>query len=180
MKSRVALRLTIGIAYALALAGCTGPAPSSGGVDNRGMPEPTTMLSAASTYCFQGIVRTKSIPTSRLLDGLDGHAPTWLPKGFGLADAHVGETPTDGFSGGWSDARCRLVSVSVSQGDSLPTGYTAMGKWTIVNTRGGCFNEVLGKARCLNYWATVEGRLVTVQMMGLGRQDGDRIVRSIA
>jgi hypothetical protein len=42
------------------------------------------------------------------------------------------------------------------------------------------FDEaVLGEARCMIYQARVDGGGVTVQMMGLDRAEGDRIVRSI-
>jgi hypothetical protein len=44
---------------------------------------------------------------------------------------------------------------------------------------GQCGNAVLGEARCLGYFANVEGGTLIVEMMGIGRGEGDEIVLSI-
>jgi hypothetical protein len=55
-----------------------------------------------------------------------------------------------------------------------------MGPWVVeVSGPSECFNAVLGSGRCLNYHAAVDGGSLGVQMMGLERAEGDKIVQSI-
>ena len=54
------------------------------------------------------------------------------------------------------------------------------GEWELTaNVPGGCSNAILGPARCLVYHARTADGLLTVQMMGLDRDEGNRVVESI-
>ena len=138
------------------------PAPSPGG---------------AAGYCPFGIARASSIPSESLVDVMADHVPRWLPDGMGLVEAFgPGEA-----SGGayFADVNCREVQVWFWRSSDLGQGER-MGAW-VVNVSGprDCGNSVLGSSRCIDYHAEVDGGSVGVQMMGLERAEGDRIVESI-
>jgi hypothetical protein len=104
----------------------------------------------------------------------EGHFPRWLPDGFGLSAVYE-----NGFAS-WSDSRCREVSVGVYGDGPGPTAGPTVGPWRVIaDAEGGCYNAVLGKARCLDYQTKFGDHVVTVQIMGLDRSDGDKIVQSI-
>jgi Tol biopolymer transport system component len=103
-----------------------------------------------------------------------------MPEGFGLARA-FGRGEGFEATGIWSDRHCRQVIVYLAsdRGPEPPAG-PRVDNWVVLyDAPNQCSNAVLGKGRCLDYWARVEGGLLTVQMMGLDRDEGDRIVRSI-
>lgn len=104
------------------------------------------------------------------------HVPHWLPPGMGLVEAFG---PGNGALGGayFADARCREVELwfwksGVGSGPRL-------GPWTINADAPGCYNAVLGTGRCLDYHAKVSGGSIGVQMMGIPRSEGDKLVQSI-
>jgi hypothetical protein len=137
-------------------------------------PSPTGAMSS----CPAALARASTISPGALDEVMAGHVPTWLPPGMGLVEAFG---PGDGASGGafFADTRCREVRLrfwdSSEQGDG-----ERMGRWVVQSSApGDCFNAVLGSARCIDYHAVVGGGSIGVQMMGLEREEADKIVRSI-
>jgi hypothetical protein len=118
-------------------------------------------------------VRASLTRTSRLRAATYGHFPTWLPSDFRLSAVYENGTAW------WSDHRCREVTVEV-YGPGEQMAGPSVGRWHVwSDAPGRCSNQVLGVARCLGYQARFGGHRVTVEMMGLDRGLGDRIVRSI-
>jgi Tol biopolymer transport system component len=142
---------------------------------------PSRIFRPAPRECPIPMTRARTLPFLRLADRLEGHVPRWLPEGFGLAHA-FGSGEGYQASGMWSDGRCRQVQVYLypDPHTEIPAG-PRVDDWVVVtNAPNQCANAVLGKARCLDYWARAEGGRLTVQMIGLDRDEGDRIVRSIS
>ena len=56
-----------------------------------------------------------------------------------------------------------------------------VGGWTLIaDAAEACGNAELGDGSCLSYAAlTLDGKTVTVRMIGVDRSEGDRIVLSI-
>jgi hypothetical protein len=130
--------------------------------------------------CPFGPSRAEPLRGTSLIEVMDGHVPSWLPEGMGCALA-FGEG-WDGIVGGayLSDANCREVTMWYAQTNERPTEGERFGDWYVVesapNDRG---NAVLGGASCLNYTAPVDGGIVALNMMGLERDECDRISDSI-
>jgi hypothetical protein len=79
----------------------------------------------------------------------------------------------------FADARCREVELWFWGSSDVGSG-PRVGPWTVTaDVAGGCGNAVLGSGRCLEYHAMVPGGSIGVQMMGLPRSIGDRVVQSI-
>lgn len=109
---------------------------------------------------------------------MDDHVPRWLPEGMGLVFAFgAGE---GAFGGAYfADARCREIELWFWNSSETCSGERVDG-W--VETESGphdCGNAVLGSGRCIDYAGRVEGGHIGMQMMGITRSEGDRIVRSI-
>jgi hypothetical protein len=108
---------------------------------------------------------------------MKGHVPHWLPEGFGLAGTWK---DGNGVWATWADGLCREVTVSVERGRTTATPGPQVGAWTVtVDVPGACSNSVLGTATCLGYQANATSGSVGIQAMGVDRQDGDTIARSI-
>lgn len=133
-----------------------------------------TAASPAPTSCPQGIPRSGPAKTSNIDRVLDGHVPGWLPAGFGLLTLYQDHSAV------WSDQRCREVELGVYGDGTTGPAANTVGRWRIVSdVPDGCGNAVLGRGRCLDYQTKIDHHVITVQMMGLERSDGDRIVHSI-
>jgi hypothetical protein len=79
----------------------------------------------------------------------------------------------------FADARCREVQLWFFASTDVDAGER-MGPWRVSESGPtACGNAVLGNARCIDYHAPVKGGQIAVQMMGIPRDQGDRIVRSI-
>jgi hypothetical protein len=109
---------------------------------------------------------------------MQNYVPHWLPDGMGLVDA---------FGSGWgakggahfADARCREIELWFWESSDVGSGQH-VGAWVVQQSKPkACGNAVLGEAMCLEYRGRVADGAIGVQMMGLSRPDGDRIVRSI-
>jgi len=132
------------------------------------------------------------LPASSLGTAIDGHVPTWLPDGFGLAAAwgppSQGLGPDFAAKAVWADAECREIDLTywnrIEGVDRFPD-KPRVGDWFVItDAPGECGNAVLGAARCLRYFVQPESAGIRVQlsvfMMGVSRRTGDAIVRSIA
>jgi hypothetical protein len=109
---------------------------------------------------------------------MDNHLPRWLPEGMGLVAAFG---PGAGSHGGafFADAHCREMEVWFWESTDIGPGQE-MGAWTVVVSRpNACGNAVLGTGRCIEYHARVDRGSIGVQMMGIPRSQGYRIVQSI-
>jgi hypothetical protein len=93
----------------------------------------------------------------------------------------------DGYGayGIWSDEPCREVEFMlnpswIARSARYVDPDASVGPWVVeADVPGGCGNAVLGDARCLRYSApTVDGH-ISLSMMGLDREEGDRIALSI-
>jgi hypothetical protein len=135
------------------------------------------VTSPAPRQCPWGLARVSAVSTEQFLLLTNGRGPTWLPKGFGLA-----QTWSD--HADWSDGTCREVTMSVYRGTQAPPRDVlgSVGDWlVVVDARGSCGNAILGPGRCLDYVApTRDGLTFGLQMMGIGRPVGDRIALSIS
>jgi len=175
------MRSKPGIAIALAVVLLAG----FGSAATTRPPVPGSVLATAPSpsskfdQCPFGPSRSKAIPPASLAGVMQDHVPHWLPGGMGLVDS---------FGSGWgsiggayfADARCREIEVFLWMSTDGPSSGTALGPWKITaDEPGGCGNAVLGSGRCLDYRVKVEGGVVGVQMMGLDRSEGDRVVLSI-
>jgi hypothetical protein len=145
---------------------------------------PTRVLSPAPSpsgemsFCPFGTSRASSIPPESLADVMANHVPASLPAGMGLVGAFG---PSEGSPGGayFADAQCREIQLWFWDSSELGDGER-MGPWAVeVSGPGDCGNSVLGSSRCIEYHAAVDGGSIGVQMMGLERAEGDKIVQSI-
>lgn len=129
-------------------------------------------------FCPFGLSRAPLIRPESLDSVMANHVPHWLPDGMGLVQAFG---PGVGSLGGayFADARCREIELWFWKSTGVASGER-MGAWTVmVSGPNACGNAVLGSGRCIEYHAPVDGGSIGVQMMGIPRSDGDRIVRSI-
>jgi hypothetical protein len=79
----------------------------------------------------------------------------------------------------FADAGCREVQLWFWPSSDLGEGE-GMGPWVVhVSGPRACSNSVLGTGRCIDYHTAVDGGSISVQMMGLDRAVGDKIVQSI-
>jgi hypothetical protein len=107
------------------------------------------------------------------------HLPHWLPDGMGLVQGYGPEAPGEFGSALFADARCREIDLRRSTSSDLGSGQR-VGPWTVAaGGPGDCGNLILGPAQCISYRTVVEGGSLSIQMMGIPRSDGDRIVGSI-
>jgi hypothetical protein len=89
--------------------------------------------------------------------------------------------PRGGANGGayFADANCREIELWFWKSSDVGSGQR-MGAWAVVESGpGDCSNAVLGEGTCIEYHARVDGGLIGVQLMGIPRSEGDRIVNSI-
>lgn len=156
---------------AVAAASCTLAAPH---------PPPTQVLSPVPRSCAFGPIRASRIPASSLAERMAGHMPSWLPPGMGLVEAFG---PGAGSVAGayWADAGCREIEMYLFRGSDSNFGSgPRVGAWTVTaDAANACYNPVLGSGRCLTYHARVSDGILDVEMMGIERPEGDRIIRSI-
>jgi hypothetical protein len=133
------------------------------------------------------MVRSSPVGTTEFVRLMEGYLPTWMPQGFGLLASYRAMQSADGFGGYgiWSDDRCREVeltfnSIGRSSGPLPGDLRPSVGPWKVeADVPGGCSNQVLGKARCLDYSAVTPDGSLSLQMMGVDRDEGDRIALSI-
>jgi hypothetical protein len=168
-------------ASVVALAGCTA---TSTVPSHTSAPVPSFVLSPAPIpvealhQCPFGPARASVIPPATLASVMVNHIPHWLPVGMGLVDAFG---PGSASRGGayYADTHCREIEVWFWKSREVPSGHR-LGPWTITaDVQAGCSNAVLGDGRCLGYSVAVSGGQVGVQMMGIPRTEGDRVVQSI-
>lgn len=142
---------------------------------------PSVLVSRAPRECPRGIERNDPVPADELPERMRGHLPEWLPEGFGLAKAR-GESRSESVGGSatWWDDRCRWVVVGFSRAPSPITEGPRVGVWTVEYDKPkACGNYIFGGGRCIGYRASVDGGSLSVQTMGLERDQADRVVRSI-
>ncbi len=157
-----------------------------GGHDRDG---PSAVLEAAPRECPVGIIRASSVGVDEFRRLMNRYLPTWLPKGFGLLETYGPEGAADGFdaTGIWSDARCRVATLTFSSafrtaGPTIPydPSLPQVGPWTLrTDEADACGNAVLGTGRCLEYLAVNGDGVLSLSMIGLERDEGDRIALSI-
>ena len=113
-----------------------------------------------------------------LAEVVDDHVPRWLPEGMGLVFAFgPGE---DSFGGAYfADIGCREIELWFWDSTDIGSGEHVDGWMVSESGPHDCGNDVLGTARCIDYAHVVDGGQIGVQMMGISRGEGDRIVRSI-
>lgn len=161
------------LACAFGTGACTGSTPP---------PVPSSVISPAPRVdCPFGIAREvgRSVDPSSLMRVMHGHVPRWLPEGMGLFQAFGSSTALRG-AAWFADDRCREVQVWLWRSTGRVSGSDRTGPWAVDESGPrACANFVLGEARCIEYRANVEGGQIGVQMMGIDRAVGDRIVRSI-
>jgi hypothetical protein len=143
---------------------------------------PGYILRRAPRQCPAGHVLEPKIGPDELPVALRGHLPHWLPFGFGVAVAFAAESG-DNAGATWSDRRCRQVQVGINFTSSPfnpPSGHR-VGAWILTSDAPhGCFNAVLGKARCLTYLARLSPQgSVGFQSIGLNRRQANKIALSI-
>ena len=142
---------------------------------------------APRSDCPTGLVRTAPVSTAEYVRLTEGYLPTWMPEGFGVLATYGPETAADGYRayGIWSDQRCREVEYAfnpnwVARSPEFVNPAASVGPWVVEeDVPGGCGNAVLGEARCLRYSTSTPGGLFSLSMMGLDRDEGDRIALSI-
>jgi hypothetical protein len=142
-------------------------------------PPPSPILVAAPRSCPIGITRGTSVSSDDVTSALGGHVPRWLPVSFGIATS-------ERFGEGsvlvtWTDRLCREFTINFHPGQSAdPTPGPHLGAWTVAyNVPHQCGNSILGASKCLGYQADTQDGSVNVELIGVGRPEGDRIVRSI-
>src|SRR6266545_8156494 len=143
-----------------------------------------SVLSPAPRVCPLGIMRATALPASSLDKAIDGHVPTWLPDGFGLAGAwglpSQGLGPDFAAEAVWADDQCREIDLTYwnrIEGVHRFPGKPRVGDWFVISDKpGACGNAVLGDARCLEYFTqpvSAGSRVqVSVSMMGVSRRTG--------
>ncbi|MEX0984691.1 MAG: hypothetical protein WD096_06530 [Actinomycetota bacterium] len=167
--------------------------PIGDGGDPLDIPEPSAIMSPAPRECpvALGVLRDAGpeVGVEEFTRLMHGYLPGWLPDGFGLLHAFGPELAADGSdaSGVWTDASCREILLRFNgswrasePGATYDPDVPQVGPWSLVtDVAGGCGNEVLGQGRCLAYAASTEDGLIAIEMMGLEREEGDRIALSI-
>jgi hypothetical protein len=103
-------------------------------------------------------MRATALPASSLDKAIDGHVPTWIPDGFGLAGAwgppSQGLGPDFAAEAVWADDECREIDLTYwnrIEGVSRLPDKPRVGDWFVTDKPGACGNAVLGDARCLWY-----------------------------
>jgi hypothetical protein len=127
--------------------------------------------------CPFGPPRASTVPAGSLGDVMQGHVPRWLPSGMGLVEAFG---PGEGSQGGayFADGQCREIQLWFWNSSEI--AGEAMGPWRVeASGPHGCGNAILGNGACIDYHARVDGGSIGVQMLGVSRPEGDRVVRSI-
>jgi hypothetical protein len=120
-----------------------------------------------------GLVSVEALPVT-----VQEQLPRWMPDGFGLAGAWL--TRDGNAEIEWWDGSCRMVSLWSKLRSDDSVGPARVGRWTLrYDVRRGCGNAVLGSARCVGYFANIEGRFLTLQTIGLGREEADRLALSV-
>jgi hypothetical protein len=162
-------------ATAIMVASCTSSAPPS---VQTGILAPAPKPLGGFNQCPFGPVRASGVASSSLVSVMANHVPRWLPPGMGLVEAFG---PGEYAFGGayFADADCREIQLYFWESSDTGSG-PRLGPWVITaDVPNGCSNAALGQGRCLEYHAKVPGGSVGVQMMGIDRAAGDRIVGSI-
>ena len=174
--------LVVVAASVVTLAACTPPtttvAPTNGPT-----PVPSLLLSPAPRppgslhQCPFELARASVIPPASLAPEMQNHVPHWLPSGMGLVEAFG---PGNGALGGayFADARCREVELWFWKSTDVGAG-PRVGAWTVTASPHACANALLLVSLCLDYHAKVQGGSIGVQMMGIPRSEGDKLVQSI-
>jgi len=150
----------------------------------------SAVLAPAPRDCPLPLLRSPTISVEEFRRLMGTYLPRWLPDGFGLLRALGPEQDViDGpdVTGIWADTRCREVWLTFSsafRGASPDVRYDAslpqVGPWTLrTDEPGECGNAVLGVGRCLDYAAVTQDGVLSLSMIGVKRDDGDRIALSI-
>ncbi|MEP6665551.1 MAG: hypothetical protein ABJA81_03790, partial [Nocardioidaceae bacterium] len=138
------------------------------------------VLSPAPRECPVGLINMATTDVATFLAVVHGQLPTWMPPGFGLLRTYGGGRFSYGV---WSDQNCREVELNYSTfggSPTIPSGAPIVGSWRVTgDVPDGCSNQVLGKARCLVYMTSTPEGTIVLNMMGLDREEGDRIALSI-
>ena len=107
-----------------------------------------------------------------------GKLPTWLPEGFGFMQGY-GPAYGGYAYGVWADGTCREIALYASDVAARVPDGPRVGQWTVTaDVPDSCGNNVMGTGTCLSYTAVVAGGTYHLQMMGIDREEGDRIARS--
>lgn len=147
------------------------------------------VLTPAPRECPLPLLRSPTVSVEEFRRLINAYLPRWLPDGFGLLRSLGSEPGFDAadVTGVWADTRCREVwltfssafraaSPDVRYDPSLPQ----VGPWTLrTDEPGECGNAVLGVGRCLDYAAVTQDGVLSLSMIGVERDDGDRIALSI-
>jgi hypothetical protein len=158
-------------------AGRPQPCPSATGEGIR-VGDIERLLQPAPRDCFVGLVHADAISPEEVPGALHGHLLTGLPDGFGLRAAWTG----GGFDGMamWSDERCREITLTLGHGDVSDLEGPPVGSWTVfADELDGCENPELGTARCLDYVTEIDDGVLTMQFVGMEREEADPIVLSV-
>ena len=143
------------------------------------MLNPRDVTTPAPRDCPVGS-RDRIVTPAQGIQLMRGHVPTDFPPGFGILLALE-----SGSGGGitWTDGRCRMVRVSfMPSGEPMVSsnGVDQVGPWVVESDRPeACGNYVMGMGRCIGYTAAVSDGVVSVQTIGLSREEADALVLSI-
>jgi hypothetical protein len=125
-------------------------------------------------------IRAQAMDPSTILQGLDGHVPTDLPRGFGLEGLFDGGEGSGAPKGSaiWVDASCRSVSVTTWATSAEVGEGPRVGLFTLTSAvPPTCVSP--GPTPCLAYRARLAPGLVEVDTVGIDRADADEIISSI-
>jgi hypothetical protein len=177
---RCACAVIPAILMALSFAACTGSPPPA-----TGLTSPAPSLSNELYYSC-GIasfnVGMQETDPGSLIEVLDGHVPSWLPSGMGLAQAYGPGGFTPGVLGGADlrDAACRQIRIRYGGSSGESHAGDTFAAWHVtMRSNRGC-----GESRdqtCPTIWYTARGdhSTLTVTTFGIQRPEADRIVNSI-
>jgi hypothetical protein len=178
----IARRIALLFSVMVLAAACTssGSTGSDGDLSANQVALPPRLRSPAPRQdCPLGFIRASAIRASELSGLMNGHVPTWVPRGFGLVSAYgpyIGfGAHTRGGLGVWVTEDCRSIEASAYKGpQSL--------HWSIDGAAKGadaCYNAVLGRASCWTIQAPGSGQRITVQTMGLSVRQTIHVARSM-
>lgn len=147
------------------------PAPAATRPSTESLLEPAT---GAALECTAPWVRGDKAPNEDASSVLRDHVPTWLPPGLGLVDVYEGDEARVR----WASGDCRQLFVSTS-----PSGGSPVESWSPLD--GGsaeaatCYSPELGDAECWSTSRDFGDVQISLQTLGLGREETERIIESI-
>lgn len=126
--------------------------------------------------CAGPRIRASAVSVDELEDLLHGHGPAWLPEGMGLIRAFGPDGDETG--GHWAAADCRQLNITVNDSPGEASGWAPLDGAAAQEEQ--CFTEDLGDTDCWNTSRSYGGYSITIQTLGVTRDETQHIADSMS